>query len=93
MKVNHVNPISRVGAAYQSYQKSNEQQKKADGEKKAQVEQVEISTEAQKQLLLEKDARIESLKNQIANGTYKVDSEKIAEKLLAYWKSGAKIDE
>lgn len=93
MKINQVNPINRIGAAYQAYQKSGEQQKKADGEKKTQSEQVEISTEAQKQLQLEKDAKIGKLKNQIANGTYRVDSEKVAEKLLAYWKSGAKIDE
>ncbi|WP_284036446.1 flagellar biosynthesis anti-sigma factor FlgM [Neobacillus sp. 114] len=93
MKINQVNPVSRIGAAYQAYQKNNEQPKKADGEKKAQSEKVEISTEAQKQLQLEKDARIEKLKNQIANGTYRVDGEKVAEKLLAYWKSGAKIDE
>jgi negative regulator of flagellin synthesis FlgM len=93
MKINQVNPISRIGAAYQAYQKSSEHQKKVNGEKPSQSEKVEISTEAQMHLQLEKDARIEKLKNQIANGTYRVDSEKVAEKLLAYWKSGANIDE
>lgn len=91
MKINQVTPISRIAGAYQAYQKNSEQ--KANGEKKTHTEQVEISTEAQKQLQLEKDTKIEQLKTQIANGTYRVDSEKVAEKLLAYWKSGAKLDE
>ncbi|MCM3693260.1 flagellar biosynthesis anti-sigma factor FlgM [Neobacillus niacini] len=93
MKINQVTPVSRIGAAYQAYQKNNEQPKKAEGEKKAAFEQVEISTEAQLKLQAEKDAKIEQLKSQIANGTYRVDSEKVAEKLLAYWKSGEKINE
>lgn len=91
MKINQINQYNRVGAI-QAYQKTGEQQKK-ETNKKPQYDQVEISSQAQQQIQKDKDARIEQLKNQIANGTYKVDSEKIAEKLLAFYKSGSQIDE
>jgi negative regulator of flagellin synthesis FlgM len=91
MKINQFNQYNRIGAV-QAYQKTGEQAKKEAG-KKPQYDQVEISSQAQQAIQKDKDARIEQLKNQIANGTYKVDSEKIAEKLLAFHKSGSQIDE
>lgn len=93
MKINQVNQINRIGAAYQAYQKNTELTKKDDSKKKLQQDHVELSSEAQQQIQKDRDVKIEHLKNQIANGTYKVDSEKIAEKLLSSWKSGSKIDE
>ncbi|WP_342429520.1 flagellar biosynthesis anti-sigma factor FlgM [Neobacillus sp. FSL H8-0543] len=86
-----INPINRLDA-YQAYQKNN-QLNRTEENKKVQADKVELSSEAQLQIQKEKDAKIEQLKNQIANGTYKVDSEKLADKLLSAWKSGAKIDE
>lgn len=87
-----INPINRLDAAYQAYQKNN-QPKREEVTNKPQADKVELSSEAKLQIQKEKDAKIEQLKNQIANGTYKVDSEKLADKLLSAWKSGAKIDE
>lgn len=91
MKINNNNQYNRIGAV-QAYQKISDQTKK-ETNKKTQYDQVEISSQAQQQIQKDKDVRIEQLKNQIANGTYKVDSEKIAEKLLAFYKAGSKIDE
>jgi negative regulator of flagellin synthesis FlgM len=93
MKINQINQISRVGAAYNAYQKNSDKPKKASDDKKVQYDQVELSIEAQQQLQLGKDEKIAKLKDQIANGTYKVDSEKVAERLLAFWNSGASLDE
>lgn len=87
-----INPINRIDAVYQAYQKNNQPAKPEDA-KKVKTDQLELSDEARLQLQKEKDLKIEQLKAQIENGTYKVDSEKLAEKLLAFWKSGARIDE
>lgn len=87
-----INPINRIDVTYQAYQKNN-QPNRTEENKKIQADKVELSSEAQLQIQKEKEAKIEQLKNQIANGTYKVDSEKLADKLLTFWKSGAKIDE
>jgi len=86
-----INPINRIDAAYQAYQKN--QQPRTEESKKSQTDKVELSSEAKLQIQKERDAKIEQLREQIANGTYKVDSDKLAEKLLSVWKSGAKIDE
>jgi negative regulator of flagellin synthesis FlgM len=87
-----INPINRIDTVYQAYKKQH-QPSRPEGTKQAQTDKVELSSEAQLQIQKEKDMKIEQLKNQIANGTYKVDSEKLADKLLSAWKSGAKIDE
>jgi negative regulator of flagellin synthesis FlgM len=87
-----INPINRIDTAYQAYQKQ-QQPNRTEAAKQPQADKVELSSEAQLQIQKEKDAKIELLKSQIANGTYKVDSEKLADKLLSAWKSGAKIDE
>ncbi|WP_053365292.1 flagellar biosynthesis anti-sigma factor FlgM [Bacillus sp. FJAT-27245] len=86
-----INPINRIDAAYQAYRKN--QPSRSEGTKKEKVDTVELSSEAQLQIQKDKELRIQQLKSQIENGTYKVDSEKIADKLISLWKSGAKFDE
>ena len=87
-----INPINRLDTAYQAYKK-NIHPKREEVSNKLSTEKVELSSEAKLQIQKEKEAKIEQLKSQIANGTYKVDSEKLADKLLSARKSGAKIDE
>jgi negative regulator of flagellin synthesis FlgM len=87
-----INPLNRIDTVYQAYQKQ-QQPNRAEATKQPQTEKVELSSEAQLQIQKEKAAKIEQLKSQIANGTYKVDSEKLADKLLSAWKSGANINE
>ncbi|WP_316570338.1 flagellar biosynthesis anti-sigma factor FlgM [Neobacillus sp. YIM B06451] len=86
-----INPFNRIDAAYQAYRKN--QPSRTEGTKKDKVDTVELSSEAQLQIQKDKELRIQQLKSQIENGTYKVDSEKIADKLISLWKSGAKLDE
>lgn len=86
-----INPVNRIDAAYQAYRKN--QPSRTEGTKKDKVDTVELSSEAQLQLQKDKELRIQQLKSQIENGTYKVDSEKIADKLISLWKSGANLDE
>jgi negative regulator of flagellin synthesis FlgM len=45
------------------------------------ISQAMMSEQAQRQ------QRIQELKQQIADGTYKVDSSKIADKMTAFWKN------
>jgi negative regulator of flagellin synthesis FlgM len=47
------------------------------------ISQAMMSEQAQRQ------QRIQELKQQIADGTYKVDSSKIAEKMTAFWKNSS----
>ncbi|MGJ7921970.1 flagellar biosynthesis anti-sigma factor FlgM [Neobacillus sp. LXY-4] len=84
MKINDVNRIN----AYQSYKNQVNRASNPEPVKKVQLDKIEFSSTAQEKLQVEKEKRIQDLKNQIENGTYKIDSEKIAEKLMADWKKG-----
>ena len=84
MKINDVNRIQGL----QSYKNTINITQKQDLTKKIQVDKVEFSQAAQEKISVEKEQRIQALKEQIQNGTYKVDSEKIAEKLLSTWSRG-----
>lgn len=59
--------------------------------KKQSVDQLEISTQAQEILKNSKESRIteasklHELKDRIAQGSYRADSERIADKLISLW--------
>lgn len=96
MKINEVsNSINRVGNIDPSQARPKEsdnvssQTAEKDSGKGAKVdisqESMEFSKAAEKMELVpdERAARIEELKTMVKNGTYNVDSKKVAEKVLA----------
>ncbi len=98
MKVNQSGSVWRPYAYSQQPPLSTGQGRRAKGE-----DQVEISAQAKamlqeekkaassresKETSLSKQERIEQLKQQIANGTYQVDAQKVAERLYNFWFRG-----
>lgn len=88
-----INEPSRIGAI-NSYQRNVESNQQADTKKSRRKDEVSISPEAMKMLEEQgrtQDAgriqRIQELKEQVSSGTYQVDSSKLADKLLPYFKS------
>ncbi|KQY92056.1 flagellar biosynthesis anti-sigma factor FlgM [Paenibacillus sp. Root52] len=88
-----INEPSRIGAI-NSYQRNVESNQQADAKKSRRKDEVSISPEAMK--MLEEQGRtqdvgrlerIQELKEQVSSGTYQVDSSKLADKLLPYFKS------
>lgn len=83
MKINDINRIQAI----QKYQLSNQQERELK-QKEAKKDQLSISNEAKVLLEQSKDVngssteKIEKLKEQVENGTYQIDSQKIAEKLM-----------
>ncbi|MFC4802163.1 flagellar biosynthesis anti-sigma factor FlgM [Neobacillus sp. GCM10023253] len=82
-----INDFSRL-QVYQSYKNQVNKTPQQDVNKKVQVDKVEFSPTAQEKISAEREKRIEELKKQVESGTYKVDSKKIAEKLLDSWDRG-----
>lgn len=98
MKVNQSGSVWRPYAYSQQPPLSTGLGKRSKGE-----DQVEISAQAKamlqeekkaassresKETSLSKQERIEQLKQQIANGTYRVDAQKVAERLYNFWFRG-----
>ncbi|MGG6313270.1 flagellar biosynthesis anti-sigma factor FlgM [Paenibacillus macerans] len=88
-----INETGRVGAI-NNYQRQVESQRKDTDSKARRKDEVSISAEAKELLKAqetgldsERIQRIEDLKSQVSSGTYQVDSGKIAEKLVPYFKS------
>ncbi|WP_379965593.1 flagellar biosynthesis anti-sigma factor FlgM [Ectobacillus sp. sgz5001026] len=87
-----IDNIARIVSAYQPIPKGNEQKNRADSKKNA-YDHLELSAQAKEQMSKERAAKIEALKNQVANGTYQVDSQKVAEKILSSFENGGKVVE
>ncbi|MCF6093412.1 flagellar biosynthesis anti-sigma factor FlgM [Microaerobacter geothermalis] len=86
-----INEPNRIGAL-NAYQKTQGVQKKGKNELMKR-DQVEISTEAKAMLEQaaplsgpERQQKINQLKEQVQSGQYQVNSEKVADKVLRFWK-------
>lgn len=83
MKINDINRIQAI----QKYQLSNQQERELK-QKEAKKDQLFISNEAKVLLEQSKDTsgasteKVERLKEQVENGTYQIDPQKIADKLM-----------
>jgi negative regulator of flagellin synthesis FlgM len=87
-----INETGRVGAI-NSYQRNIESSRQQEDKKSRRKDEVTISAEAMEMLQAtersantERTQQIQDLKQQVSSGTYQVDSNKLAEKLLPYFK-------
>ena len=75
-----------------SYQNQVNRANVKDAKKRTSVDDVQISSKGQElsQALqtdqLDRQKKIEAIKKQITEGTYKVDTNKVAEKMINFWK-------
>lgn len=91
--VMRINETGRVGAI-NSYQRNIESGQKIEEKKNRRKDEVSISAEAMEMLQAterssnsERIQHIQDLKQQVSSGTYDVDNNKLAEKLLPYFKN------
>ncbi|AOZ93233.1 flagellar biosynthesis anti-sigma factor FlgM [Paenibacillus crassostreae] len=90
-----INETGRVGAI-NSYQRNIEAGRQNEDKKSRRKDEVTISAEAMEMLQAterssnsERAGQIQDLKQQVTSGTYQVDSSKLAEKLLPYFKQNS----
>lgn len=72
------------------YQKQLQKYAQNRTEKQAKADQLQISDQAKKMQELSgvhpaREKRVEAIKAQVESGNYKVEPEKVAEKLLSFW--------
>lgn len=83
-----INDTGRIGA-YRTYQQHNETRTNQTASKRRKDE-VQFSAQAMELLGAQRSEepnraqRIEELKNEVSSGTYKVDANKLAEKMLPF---------
>ncbi|WP_211749595.1 flagellar biosynthesis anti-sigma factor FlgM [Paenibacillus sp. Marseille-Q4541] len=87
-----INESGRIGAI-NSYSRNIESGQQTESKKASRKDEVTISPEAMEMLQKqeqvnnsERAQRIQELKQQVASGTYKVDTEQLAEKMMPYFK-------
>ncbi|WP_342434571.1 flagellar biosynthesis anti-sigma factor FlgM [Paenibacillus sp. FSL H7-0442] len=89
MKINETNRIGAINP----YQRNIETGRQEELKKSRRKDEVSISPEAMEMLNRSSDAdrvkKIQELKQQVASGTYRVDADKITEKLLPYFKQSS----
>ncbi|ASR45604.1 flagellar biosynthesis anti-sigma factor FlgM [Paenibacillus kribbensis] len=89
MKINETNRIGAINP----YQRNMETGRQEEQKKSRRKDEVSISPEAMEMLNRSSDTdrvkKIQDLKQQVASGTYRVDADKIAEKLLPYFKQSS----
>ncbi|MEC0234297.1 flagellar biosynthesis anti-sigma factor FlgM [Paenibacillus kribbensis] len=89
MKINETNRIGAINP----YQRNMETGRQEEQKKSRRKDEVSISPEAMEMLNRSSDTdrvkKIQELKQQVASGTYRVDADKIAEKLLPYFKQSS----
>lgn len=89
-----INESGRIGAI-NSYSRNIEAGQQTESKKTNRKDEVTISPEAmemlqkQEQVQSERTQRIQELKQQVASGTYRVDTEQLAEKLMPHFKSSS----
>ncbi|WP_019123251.1 flagellar biosynthesis anti-sigma factor FlgM [Brevibacillus massiliensis] len=96
MRIDKTNPAGMI----QAYNKTNPGQAEKMSRKPMGRDEVKISDEAIELLKYGeeqetdpvREAKIIELKQQVQQGTYRVPSDKIAEKFLAFWKKSGRSD-
>lgn len=88
MRIQGMKPVTGTNPYQKNQAKTNDIAKSTKSK-----DQLTISAEAKalleevnSQHRLERQAKVEQLKDQISTGKYKIDAEKIADKLLEWWK-------
>ncbi|WP_416147315.1 flagellar biosynthesis anti-sigma factor FlgM [Salipaludibacillus sp. HK11] len=81
-----INPMQSV-QAYNKLQESQDRQQKTQTKR---ADQVEISSEAKqmaksKEISAERQERVNEVKTQIDQGTYKVNAQEVAKKFYEFW--------
>jgi len=94
MKINGSLP-SNIGKLYQAYQTKNEQTTKKTGANTVEQDNLQLSEQAKKihELIKEtkdlpeiREEKITRIKEEIANNTYKVSAQQLADKMLSLGK-------
>ncbi|MFM9279934.1 flagellar biosynthesis anti-sigma factor FlgM [Paenibacillus jiagnxiensis] len=89
MKINEPNRIGAINP----YQRNIESNIQESQKKSPRKDEVSFSAEAMEMLQrssnTDRAKKIQELKQQVASGTYKVDADKIAEKLMPFFKQNA----
>jgi negative regulator of flagellin synthesis FlgM len=87
--------INEANYGLYSYQNQINKSKQINQRKQGSVDNIEISARGQeisqavKADQIDRQKKIDEIKQKVANGTYHVESQKIAEKLITFWRSSS----